>query len=128
VTREQRQRRARRQVQIAFVISVVIVVGTFYALSLGNVSPISLGGLLILGGVAAFLWRFWSDTLRAVRLSLREPEEPPAEQSVEDLLAEAEQPAAPPDPPDPHEPPPTEAEPPAERTDNRTGDRPDEQR
>ncbi len=67
-----RQRRLRR-VQIAVVVSAVVLLGLSYTLAVSGIHPTSPAGLLIMLGVGLFLWLFWRDTLRYVEgLRLRE--------------------------------------------------------
>lgn len=67
-----RQRRLRR-VQIAVVVSAVVLLGLSYALAVSGIHPTSPAGLLIVLGVGLFLWLFWRDTLSYVEgLRMRE--------------------------------------------------------
>ncbi|NJK81547.1 MAG: hypothetical protein HC876_09850 [Chloroflexaceae bacterium] len=70
--REQR----RLRLQTAVIVTGLIVPGTFYILGLTGIHPTSLGGALIVLGVALFLWRFWRSTLAMIEmLKVREREE-----------------------------------------------------
>lgn len=73
--RRQIQRQIRGRVLLGLLVSNLVVIGAFLAMGAVGMAPISLPGLLVLGGVAFFLWRFWSDTLAVVRLLRRRAQE-----------------------------------------------------
>lgn len=67
-----RQRRLRR-LQIAVVVSAVVLIGFTYILLFIGIHPTSPAGLFMTLGVGLFLWLFWRDTLRYVEgLRMRE--------------------------------------------------------
>lgn len=60
--------RRMRQLRLrtAFFVTAAIVPGGLYLMTLANIHPTSVGGLLIMFGLGLFVWRFWRDTLRMI--------------------------------------------------------------
>jgi Flp pilus assembly protein TadB len=71
------QQEKKLRIQIAYAVSVVVVVGIFLVLGWFSISPLSVVGLLLLLSAGLFLWRYWKDTLASVHRIGRERRDEP---------------------------------------------------